>query len=91
MFGLVPWEAQTPRCCDGQLLTKLMDFFLIKKSLLKTSMAYQRKDNFFFIFFLRKDNFHSQKFVINFLVEVRINACFRKSFFKGDKLYIGSF
>ena len=29
----------------------------------------------------RKDNFHSQKFVINFLVKVRINACFQKTFF----------
>lgn len=56
MFGLVPREARTTRCSDGQLLAKLMDiFFLIKKkkSLLKTSMACQRKDNF-----------HSQKFVI---------------------------
>lgn len=55
MFGLVPREARTPRCSDGQLLAKLMDFFFLikKKSLLKTSMACQRKDNF-----------HSQKFVI---------------------------
>lgn len=74
----MPQEVRTPGFEDGQLLAKLMVFFFFlfkKKCFLKTSMACQRKDNL-----------HSQKFIINFLVKVRIKSCFEKKKFLKKKM-----